>query len=127
MPMRLWGAPGRNNESDYLLLAALKETFKFRQSRQILLSTRGSFRHDQPRQHLSLKCLDANAMFFYIVVGAKPCDLGQEIDFAEVGLQSECRAVAEGYLVPNERKIGGKSPWPRVERGKRFGEPAQVG
>ncbi len=109
-----------------LLLGAFKDALEFGESQQILRSTGGSFRPYEPRQinshHRSFERLDADAVLFYIVVGSETHDLSQKIDFADVGLQSESRAVAEGYFIPNEGKVGGKSPWPRVKRSESSGE-----
>ena len=34
--------------------------------------------------------------------------------------------AAERCLIPDERQFRGKTPWPRMERGKRGGETLQV-
>jgi hypothetical protein len=76
---------------------------------------------------LATECVHTYRLPIYFVKIAQTRDLSQKIDFTYVRLKSENRSATQSRLIPDERKISRKPPWPGVERSEGHDKAAKIG
>src|ERR1019366_380456 len=117
--------------SQTLLRTRIEEAFEFGEGGQVLVSTRSPLRLNESgkieRRDSATKCYHRYRVSLHIVKSAQAGHLRQQVDFTYVGLKGEDRSVAQGPVVPNERKACWETSRPRVEGSQRVSEPAEVG